>query len=84
MCVCVCVCVCVVVHIFFIHSSIDGNLAGIHILAIVSNAAMNLEVYISILTRVLFSSDKYPGIELLDHLVVLFFIFFEESLYCFP
>ena len=39
---CVYVCVCVCVHyIFFIHSSIDGPLGSLHILAIVNSAAMN-------------------------------------------
>ena len=30
-----------------------------------------------------FSSDKYPEIELLDQMAVLFFFFFEEPPYCF-
>ena len=39
-----CVRVC---DIFFIHSSIDGYLGYIHVLAIVNNAAMNFEVLVS-------------------------------------
>ena len=34
-----CVCVCVAIHyVFFIHSSVDGDLGGFHILANINNA----------------------------------------------
>ena len=38
-------------HDFFIHSSVDGQLGYIHVLAIVNSAAMNnrIHVYLSIL-----------------------------------
>ena len=34
-------------HILFIHSSVDGHLGGLYLLAIVSNAAMNIGVHVS-------------------------------------
>ena len=40
---CVCVCGCVY-HIFLIHSSVDGHLFCVHVLAVVDSAAMNTEV----------------------------------------
>ena len=33
-------------HIYFIHSSIDGGLGSFHNLAIVDNAAVNIEVHV--------------------------------------
>ena len=59
-------------HIFFIHSSVDGDFSCFHILAIINNAAMNKVVHISLQLVFLFSSDKYPKVELLEHIVVVF------------
>ena len=63
-------------HIFFIHSSVDRQLGHFHILAIVNkivnHAAMNIGVHISFQLVFSFSSDKYPGVELLGHVYTLY------------
>ena len=90
MCVCVCVCVSVCVSVclcvyqshFFIHSSIEGHLGCFHTLATVNNAAVKMGVWISI-RDILFPSDIYPEVGLVDHIVVLFLIF-KDPPYCFP
>ena len=48
------------------------------LIAIVSNAAMNMEVNISFWVSVFIFSGKYPEVELLDHVVVLFLIFLRN------
>ena len=40
--------------VFFIHSSVDGHLWWFHVLAIVNRPAVNIEVHVSILIRVIF------------------------------
>ena len=60
-------------YICFLHSSISGHLGGFHVLAIENNAAMSMGVHISFRDMILFP------LELLDHMVVLFLIFWVNS-----
>ena len=63
--------------------SVNEQLGCFHILAVVNKAAVNIEVYVSSQISVLLFSDKYPEVEFLDCMVVLFLVF-EEPPYCFP
>ena len=70
-------------HIFSIHSSVSRYLVCFHFLAIVNSAAMNnvqwtCRYLFEILLWILL--DRYPGVGLLGHVVVLFLIFFGRSL----
>ena len=62
---CVCVCVCA---IFFIRASyIDRHFGCSHFLAVVSNAVVNIGVYIPLGLVFSFSVDKYLEVEYVDH-----------------
>ena len=51
-----------------------------HILTIVNNVLVNIVVHKYFLISVFAFSDKFPGVELLDHMVVLFLVFWEISI----
>ena len=53
------VCVCVCVHIY-------------DVLAVVNSAAVNIRVFVLFRISVFFFSDIYPGVELLNHMIVPF------------
>ena len=61
-------------HIFFIHLPV-GHLGCFCILAIVQNAAMHTGCMYRFKLMFCFLRYIYPGIELLDHMVVLFLVF---------
>ena len=66
-------------HIFFIHSSIDGHVGCSHILDIVNNAVINGGAYIFLNYCSCFLR-KSLEVELLDHIIVLFLIFWGTSI----
>ena len=73
-------CVCVL-HIFFVHSSVYGHLGCFCILtAVVNKAAMSIGVHVSFWISFLCLSDKYPGVELPSHIIVLLLAFWETSI----
>ena len=59
-------------HGYFIHSSVDGHLSCFYVLATMNSAHMNRGVHIS------FELEFCPGMELLGHMVILFFFFFLD------
>ena len=63
-----------------IHPSVDGHLGCFHISGIVNNAAVNIELQISLESLILILLAVYPEVRILDHMVVLFcfiIIFFD-------
>ena len=65
---------CVYLTSFFIHSFIDKYLGCFHILAIVNNDVVNIEVCIlfELVGGVFLVGDKYLEVKLLDHIAVVF------------
>ena len=77
-CVCVCVCVCVYIHtyhIFFILSSVDGQLSCFHSLAIVNGAAMNTGIHMSFQISIFVFLEYIPRSGVVGFLAVLFLVF---------
>ena len=70
-----------ILHILYpFHSSVDRHLGCFHILTIVNSAAMNTGVHLSFQINVFISLDIFPGVELLNHVVVLFLVFWGTSI----
>ena len=65
-----------------IYSLFDGYLGYFHTLATMNNIVINMGC-VYLFELVFFSSEKHPGGELLDHMVILF-LFFEETPYYSP
>ena len=61
-------------YIFFIHLFVDGRLGCFHILSVINNAVMNIEVHVSLNQHFIFS--EYPRkVGFLDHMETLFLVF---------
>ena len=60
-------------HNFFIHSSVDGLVSCVHVLAIINTAAVNNGIHVSF--SILVSSEYKPRSGLLGHMMVLFLVF---------
>ena len=63
-------------HIVSIHSSIDGHLGCFHVLAIVNNAAVNMDMQLFLQYPVVISSDYMPRCGIVEsHSSSIFSIF---------
>ena len=58
---------------FFIHSTVNGHLGCLHVLAIVNSAAMNNGIHVFF--QFWFPQGICLGVGLLDYMVVLFLVF---------
>ena len=62
-------------HLFFTNSSVHEHSVCYHIVATISNAAMNNRVLISLQISVFVFSDMYLSVDLLGHIVIQFLDF---------
>lgn len=68
-------------HIFFFHLSMDGHWDCVHVLGVVNDAAVNMRVEIISLREWFDLYYVFSEMGLLNHMEVLFFIFWENSLF---
>ena len=71
MCLYICMCIYMHTHLL-IHSSVSRHLGCFHVLSFVNSAAMNIGVHVSFQIRVF--SRYVPGVDLLDHMAILFLV----------
>ena len=62
-------------HSFFIHSSVNGHLCCFHVLAMANSAAMNIGVYVSLLSTVPAGYMPSSGIVESYNSFILFLVF---------
>jgi hypothetical protein len=67
-------------HIFLIHSSVVGHLGCFQSLAIVNSAVINMGVQEALLYTGAHSFGYSSQVELLDHMVALFLVFWVTSI----
>lgn len=73
-----------IMYYFYSHSFVDGHMGCFQVLIIINSTAVNINILFIILSQWFFYSwDRHSRVESLDHVVVLFLIF-ENSSYCFP
>ena len=71
-------------HFFFIHFVCQLIFRLFAHLGYRNSAALNTGVLLSLQFLISILLNKYPEVGLLDHMAVLFLIFFEGCAYCFP
>jgi hypothetical protein len=74
---------CIYSFYFVHHSSVDGHLDCLHLLAIVNNCPMNMAVQTSFQDPAFNSFECIPRSWILNHMVILLYIFWGPS-YAFP